>query len=73
MCERDAFADLVEEFKSSGVIGCHRKGLKMCRNSFTGLQLVDWLHSEKGMGKFTLHFVLKHLQKRDPAERQSQQ
>ncbi|XP_031416892.1 uncharacterized protein zgc:152951 isoform X2 [Clupea harengus] len=60
VCERDAFADLVEEFKSSGVIGCHRKGLKMCRNSFTGLQLVDWLHSEKGMAS-ELSEILRNL------------
>ncbi|XP_041933022.1 uncharacterized protein zgc:152951 isoform X1 [Alosa alosa] len=51
MCERDAFADLVEEFKSSGVIGSHRKGLRVCKNSFTGTELVDWLQTEKGMDR----------------------
>ncbi|KAL2081726.1 hypothetical protein ACEWY4_023579 [Coilia grayii] len=49
VCKRDAFANLVEEFKVSGVIGCHRKGVRVFRNSFTGRQLVDWLQKEKGM------------------------
>ncbi|XP_062390649.1 uncharacterized protein zgc:152951 isoform X3 [Sardina pilchardus] len=60
MCERDAFADLVEEFKSSGVIGSHRKGLRVCKNSFTGTQLVDWLQTEKGMAS-ELSEILRNL------------
>ncbi|XP_076119717.1 uncharacterized protein LOC143100429 isoform X2 [Alosa pseudoharengus] len=60
MCERDAFADLVEEFKSSGVIGSHRKGLRVCKNSFTGTELVDWLHTEKGMAS-ELSEILRNL------------
>ncbi|XP_063070524.1 uncharacterized protein zgc:152951 isoform X1 [Engraulis encrasicolus] len=49
VCERDAFADLVEEFKGSGVIRSHRKGVRVFRNSFAGTELVDWLQREKGM------------------------
>ncbi|XP_041933054.1 uncharacterized protein zgc:152951 isoform X2 [Alosa alosa] len=60
MCERDAFADLVEEFKSSGVIGSHRKGLRVCKNSFTGTELVDWLQTEKGMAS-ELSEILRNL------------
>ncbi|XP_030642057.1 uncharacterized protein zgc:152951 [Chanos chanos] len=48
-CERDAFADIVEEFKSSGQIGTHWRGLKVYRNSFTGEQLLNWLVKEKGV------------------------
>ncbi|XP_035250469.1 uncharacterized protein zgc:152951 isoform X4 [Anguilla anguilla] len=48
-CERDDFADMVAEFKECGVIGNHRKGLKMYKNSFTGVQLLDWLEREKGL------------------------
>ncbi|XP_036397051.1 uncharacterized protein zgc:152951 [Megalops cyprinoides] len=50
-CERDEFADVVEEFKHCGVIGSHRKGLRVCRNCFTGVQLVDWLEREKGLDR----------------------
>ncbi|KAM9448866.1 uncharacterized protein ACWYII_013624 isoform 1-T1 [Salvelinus alpinus] len=48
-CERDALADVVEELKRSGVIGFQWRGLSMCRNSFTGAQLVGWLQKERGM------------------------
>lgn len=51
MCERDEFADLVEDFKHANVIGSHRRGLTLCKKSFSGDQLVDWLQKEKGMGK----------------------
>ncbi|XP_035250466.1 uncharacterized protein zgc:152951 isoform X2 [Anguilla anguilla] len=50
-CERDDFADMVAEFKECGVIGNHRKGLKMYKNSFTGVQLLDWLEREKGLDR----------------------
>lgn len=50
-CERDELADLVEDFKHAGVIGSHRRGLTLYKMSFSGSQLVDWLHKEKGMGK----------------------
>ncbi|RVE58154.1 hypothetical protein OJAV_G00206280 [Oryzias javanicus] len=49
-CERDELADLVEDFKHAGVIGSHRRGLTWYKMSFSGSQLVDWLHKEKGMG-----------------------
>ncbi|XP_051564484.1 uncharacterized protein LOC127447042 isoform X3 [Myxocyprinus asiaticus] len=48
-CERDAYADMIEELKRSGVIGSHRRGLRVYRNSFTGTELVDWLCKEKGV------------------------
>lgn len=50
-CERDELADLVEDFKHAGVIGSHWRGLTLYKMSFSGSQLVDWLHKEKGMGK----------------------
>ncbi|KAG9349522.1 hypothetical protein JZ751_027967 [Albula glossodonta] len=50
-CERDDWADMVEEFKQCGVIGSHRKGLRVFRNSFTGAQLVNWLEKEKGLDR----------------------
>ncbi|XP_064167630.1 uncharacterized protein zgc:152951 [Anguilla rostrata] len=50
-CERDDFADMVAEFKECGVIGNHRKGLKVYKNSFTGVQLLDWLEREKGLDR----------------------
>ncbi|CAB1328818.1 unnamed protein product [Coregonus sp. 'balchen'] len=48
-CERDALADVVEDLKRSDVIGCQWRRLSMCRNSFTGAQLVGWLQKERGM------------------------
>ncbi|XP_029348854.1 uncharacterized protein LOC115035256 [Echeneis naucrates] len=50
-CERDEFADLVEELKHSNVIGSQRKGLTSYKKSFSGNQLVDWLQKEKGMAR----------------------
>ncbi|XP_051564483.1 uncharacterized protein LOC127447042 isoform X2 [Myxocyprinus asiaticus] len=50
-CERDAYADMIEELKRSGVIGSHRRGLRVYRNSFTGTELVDWLCKEKGVDR----------------------
>ncbi|KAI4872439.1 hypothetical protein NFI96_033675 [Prochilodus magdalenae] len=35
-CEWNAFADSVEELKRSGLIGSHRRGLRVHRNSYTG-------------------------------------
>lgn len=51
-CERDEFADLVEDLKHGSVIGCQRKGLTLYQKSFSGNQLVEWLQKEKGMGKY---------------------
>lgn len=50
-CERDEYADLVEDLKHGSVIGNHRRGLTVYKKSFTGDQLVDWLQREKGMAK----------------------
>eukprot|EP00064_Thunnus_orientalis_P005094 superscaffoldBa00000486_g5107 len=50
-CERDEFADLVEDLKHGSVIGNHRRGLTLYKKSFSGDQLVDWLQKEKGMGR----------------------
>lgn len=41
----------MEDFKHAGVIGSHWRGLTLYKMSFSGSQLVDWLHKEKGMGK----------------------
>lgn len=51
MCERDEYADLVQDLKHASVIGSHRRGLTVYKKSFSGEQLVDWLQKEKGMGK----------------------
>eukprot|EP00063_Salmo_salar_P054603 XP_014029438.1 PREDICTED: glutaredoxin-1 isoform X1 [Salmo salar] len=48
-CERDALANVVEDLKRSDVIGFQWRGLSMCRNSFTGAQLVGWLQKDRGM------------------------
>ncbi|XP_060910151.1 uncharacterized protein zgc:152951 [Labrus mixtus] len=50
-CERDEFADLVEDLKHGSVIGNHRRGLTLYNKSFSGEQLVDWLQREKGMAR----------------------
>lgn len=42
-CELDEYAQLVKDFKESGVIRDHRKGLKNYKNSFLGKEAVDWL------------------------------
>ncbi|XP_020775994.2 LOW QUALITY PROTEIN: uncharacterized protein zgc:152951 [Boleophthalmus pectinirostris] len=49
MCERDELANLVEDFKHGSVIGNHRRGLTVHKKSFSGDQLLNWLHKEKGM------------------------
>ncbi|XP_007557200.1 uncharacterized protein LOC103141471 isoform X1 [Poecilia formosa] len=49
--ERDEFADLVEDLKDAGVIGTQRRGLTLYKNSFSGVQLVDWLQTKEGMDR----------------------
>ncbi|XP_068185195.1 uncharacterized protein zgc:152951 [Antennarius striatus] len=51
MCERDELADLVEDLKHASVIGSRRRGFVVYKKSFSGDQLVDWLQTEKGMGR----------------------
>ncbi|XP_034417432.1 uncharacterized protein zgc:152951 isoform X1 [Cyclopterus lumpus] len=51
MCEKDEFADLVEDLKHGNVIGTHRRGLTLYKKSFSCDQLVDWLQREKGMAR----------------------
>ncbi|XP_068602331.1 uncharacterized protein zgc:152951 [Brachionichthys hirsutus] len=51
MCERDELADLVEDIKHASLIDSHRRGLIVYKKSFSGDQLVDWLQTEKGMGR----------------------
>ncbi|XP_037395278.1 uncharacterized protein zgc:152951 [Pygocentrus nattereri] len=48
-CERNAFADTVEELKRSELIGSRRRGLRVHKNSFTGTELVGWLYREQGL------------------------
>ena len=51
-CELDEYAQLVKDFKSSGLIKDHRKGLiHNYKNSFVGKEAVDWLVSSKKIGK----------------------
>ncbi|XP_069744841.1 uncharacterized protein [Narcine bancroftii] len=49
--ERDEFADLIVEFKQSGIIGNHWSCLKLHHNTFTGKQLVAWLVDNKNLIK----------------------
>ncbi|KAK9537450.1 hypothetical protein VZT92_005065 [Zoarces viviparus] len=51
VCERDEFADLVEDLKHGNVIAAHRRGLTVYKKSFSCDQLVDWLQKEKGMAR----------------------
>lgn len=51
MCEKDEFADLVQDLKHGSVIGSLRRGLTVYKKSFSGDQLVDWLQKEKGMAR----------------------
>ncbi|KAM4609142.1 uncharacterized protein ACJ7VT_014969 [Polymixia lowei] len=51
MCERDELANLVEDLKQGSVIGSHRRGLSLIKNSFSGAELLGWLQKEKGMAR----------------------
>ena len=52
-CELDEYAQLVKDFKESGLIKDHRKGLlHNYKNSFIGKDAVDWLVSSKKVGKY---------------------
>ncbi|KAL7865681.1 hypothetical protein SRHO_G00109280 [Serrasalmus rhombeus] len=53
-CERNAFADTVEELKRSELIGSRRRGLRVHKNSFTGTELVGWLYREQGLGCWSM-------------------
>jgi len=47
-CELDEYAQLVKDFKASGLIKDHRKGLiRNYKNSFVGKEAVDWLVASK--------------------------
>ena len=60
-CELDEYAQFVKDFKASGLIKDHRKGLiRNYKNSFVGKEAVDWLILTKKVGKSMLHCVL-HL------------
>ncbi|CAH3035075.1 unnamed protein product [Pocillopora meandrina] len=51
-CELDEYAQLVQEFKESGLIKDRRKGLiHNYKNSFVGKEAVDWLVKTKKIGK----------------------
>lgn len=52
MCERDELADLVEDLKHGSVIGSHWRSLTLYKKSFSGEQLLGWLQTEKGLGKW---------------------
>ena len=59
-CELDEYAQLVQEFKESGLIKDRRKGLiHNYKNSFVGKEAVDWLVKTKKIGKlYYNHCVL---------------
>ncbi|XP_077392370.1 uncharacterized protein LOC144030181 [Festucalex cinctus] len=48
-CEKDGLADLVAVFKDANVIGTQRKGLILCKKSFSKDQLLAWLMNDRGM------------------------
>ena len=49
----DEYAQLVKDFKQSGIIKDHRKGLlHVYKNSFVGKEAVDWLMFSKKIGKY---------------------
>lgn len=51
-CELDEYAQLVQEFKESGLIKDRRKGLiHNYKNSFVGKEAVDWLVKTKKIGR----------------------
>lgn len=50
-CEQDELANLVEDLKRGNVIGPHRMGLSVIKQSFSGNQLLDWLQNKKGMAR----------------------
>ncbi|XP_038657638.1 uncharacterized protein zgc:152951 isoform X5 [Scyliorhinus canicula] len=67
--KRDEYADLILEFKETGIIGSHWSCLKMQQNSFSGKKLVNWLmehknvaskHSE-AMRDLTLKLFSEHI------------
>ena len=52
-CELDEYAQLVKDFKESGLIKDHRKGfIHNYKNSFIGKEAVDWLMLSKKIGKY---------------------
>ena len=52
-CELDEYAQLVNDFKGSGLIKDRRKGfIHNYKNSFVGKEAVDWLVSSKKVGKY---------------------
>ncbi|XP_041066707.1 uncharacterized protein zgc:152951 [Carcharodon carcharias] len=59
--ERDEYAELVLEFKESGIIGSHWSCLKIHQNTFTGKKLVDWLMQYKDLDKTAAVDMAKDL------------
>uniref|UniRef100_H3AL83 Zgc:152951 n=1 Tax=Latimeria chalumnae TaxID=7897 RepID=H3AL83_LATCH len=49
--ERDNFAELILEFKSSGIIKSHGSFLKVHKLTFSGSELIEWLVDKKGFEK----------------------
>ncbi|XP_067897147.1 uncharacterized protein zgc:152951 [Heterodontus francisci] len=49
--KRDEYADLVMEFKQSGIIGNHWSCLKIHQHTFSGKKLVNWLMEYKNLDK----------------------
>uniref|UniRef100_UPI00398F134B uncharacterized protein isoform X2 n=1 Tax=Pristiophorus japonicus TaxID=55135 RepID=UPI00398F134B len=58
---RDDYADLVLEFKQSGIIGSHWSCLKMYPHTFTGKKLVNWLVEYKNPDKNAAIEMAKEL------------
>lgn len=51
VCEPDEFAQLIQQLQSTDLIGDHRKGIFMQKNTFRGSDFVKWLVSSKAIGK----------------------
>ncbi|GCC33438.1 hypothetical protein chiPu_0011907 [Chiloscyllium punctatum] len=59
--KRDEYADLILEFKESGIIGNHWSCLKMHQNTFTGKKLVNWLMEVKNLENAAAIDIAKDL------------
>ncbi|GCB69904.1 uncharacterized protein [Scyliorhinus torazame] len=62
--KRDEYADLILEFKESGIIGNHWSCLRMQQNSFSGKKLVNWLMEQKNVDQDAAVDIAKELSAR---------
>lgn len=64
LCEPDEYAALVQELKTTSLIGDHRKGIFNQKRTFTGKDFVAWVTSSKGCNEETAiskgQFLVEH-------------